>query len=579
MDSPTSYSGEKVFAMSDIDRLVRLGDKSQYEGNYQEATKNYLQALEALYQVLDNDKQVLRDRNGLTCLKAVIISKLGDNLVYVGQYKIAIEFYTQQLQIVTGTESKLDIAFAHHKVGFCNYFMGLYHSSIEFQQKSLDILINEEEGLEPDQLRCKIHLCLGLNQLALKSYEIAASSYEIALDIARKHRLQNEEVEIIASLSSSVRKKHELEYQKRNMNSLENLMGDLYYARRIANNNPYIKALTLRELAKVHETIDIDIAEKYFEEALNVSKSYSLPFLKKFQDDLDGILQKKQELLQQDYILEDQSWYSPVFPKVQEVERERIESSEFKADFVIVTATPVELKAVVRLLEPDASEDLLPCRVHTSSGQYYLGKFGYYKTVVTQCRMGTRDERGAGSVTQKALENWNPKAVIMVGLAFGKSSVEQKIGCVLVATEIIDYDLNRVGSDGIVDRGSRPPSNRNLLSLFEQSYDWEFSRPDGSSCKLIPGPVLSGDKLVDSLEFKADLFRRFPHAKGGEMEGIGFCNAANSLQKPWILIKAICDWADGNKNDKYQPLAAAAAVSLVHHVLSQRTILNCFESH
>jgi nucleoside phosphorylase len=112
--------------------------------------------------------------------------------------------------------------------------------------------------------------------------------------------------------------------------------------------------------------------------------------------------------------------------------------------------------------------------------------------------------------------------------------------------------------------------------LFEQAYEWEFNRPDGSACKLIPGPILSGDKLVDNPEFKADLFRRFPHAKGGEMEGVGFCAAANSLQKPWVLIKAICDWADGKKSDNYQPLAAAAAASLVHHVLLQKTILNSF---
>ena len=170
--------------------------------------------------------------------------------------------------------------------------------------------------------------------------------------------------------------------------------------------------------------------------------------------------------------------------------------------------------------------------MYTSSGQYYLGKFGHYKTVVTQCRMGTRDERGASFVTQKALEIWKPKAVIMVGIAFGKSSVEQNIGDVLVATEIIDYDVNRIGLDGIVDRGSRPLSNRNLLGLFEQAHEWEFIRPDGSPCKLIPAPVLSGDKLVDNPEFKADLFKRFPHAKGGEMEGIGFCSAANSLNKP-----------------------------------------------
>jgi nucleoside phosphorylase len=273
-------------------------------------------------------------------------------------------------------------------------------------------------------------------------------------------------------------------------------MVDLYYVLRIARKNPYIKALALRTLAKVHESTDIDIAQKYFEDALNVSKIYKLPFFREIQDDLDQILQMKQELFEQDYVLEDQIWYYPGFPKIPEIERERLESLSFEADFVIVTATPTELKAVLRLLESYVSEDLLPCRLHTSSGQYYLGKFGCYKTVVTQCRMGTRDERGAGFVTQKALEIWKPKAVIMVGIAFGKSSTEQKVGDVLVATEIIDYDVNRIGLDGIVDRGSRPPSNRNLLGLFEQAHEWEFSRPDGSPCKLIPGPVLSGDKLV-----------------------------------------------------------------------------------
>lgn len=191
--------------------------------------------------------------------------------------------------------------------------------------------------------------------------------------------------------------------------------------------------------------------------------------------------------------------------------------------------------------------------------------------------MGTRDERSAGFATQKTLEIWNPKAVIMVGIAFGKDFREQKIADVLVATEIIDYEVTRIGLDGIVDRGTRPPSNRNLLSLFEQAYEWQFYRPDNSLCQLIAGPILSGEKLIDNSEFKAELFQRFPHAKGGEMEGIGFCSAANSLNKPWILVKAICDWADGSKNDKHQPLAAAASVSLVHNVLSQRTLMNIFE--
>jgi hypothetical protein len=35
----------------------------------------------------------------------------------------------------------------------------------------------------------------------------------------------------------------------------------------------------------------------------------------------------------------------------------------------------------------------------------------------------------------------------------------------------------------------------------------------------------------------------------------------------WILVKAICDWANGNKNDKAQPLAARNAAQFVLHVL------------
>ncbi|NES18058.1 MAG: hypothetical protein F6K41_03815 [Symploca sp. SIO3E6] len=578
MDSPSSLTSQQEWTENNVKSLIELGDKEQYNGNYQGATVNYLQALEFLYQILDNDAQTIRDKNSLTSLRATIISKLGDNLIYVGQYKIAVEFYSQQLRIVTNFVNKLDIAFAYHKFGFCHYFMGLYESSMESQKKALDILATEEEKLEFKQIRCKINLCLGLNQYALQSYEEAANLYQEALDIARRYGLQYEEAEIIANLSSSVRKQLSLESSTLNLSSLEKLISDLYYTIRISDNNPYIKSLASRELAKTYQAIDIDIsfAKKYFEDALNIANEYKFPFLSEIQSELNQIIQQEQEILEPDYILEEQPWYSSVFPKIPEIEPDKLESSSFKADFVIVTATPIELKAVVRLLEQDVDEDFFPCRVYTSSGKYYLGKFGHYKTVVTQCRMGTRDERAAGFVTQKALEIWKPKAVIMVGIAFGKSSIEQEIGDVLVATEIIDYDVNRIGLDGITDRGSRPPSNRSLLGLFEQAYEWEFYRPDGSPCNLISGPVLSGDKLVDNPEFKTNLFKRFPHAKGGEMEGIGFCSAANSLKTPWILIKSICDWADGKKSDKHQPLAAAAAASLLLYVLSQRTILNCF---
>src|SRR5262249_51525260 len=103
---------------------------------------------------------------------------------------------------------------------------------------------------------------------------------------------------------------------------------------------------------------------------------------------------------------------------------------------------------------------------------------------------------------------------------------------------------------------------------FRNALDWQFARPDGSICHLHFGPVLSGEKVVDDPSFKAALFEEYPAAIGGEMEGTGLWAAAARARKEWIVIKGICDWADGKKHDGFHAMAAAAAASLCHHVLS-----------
>jgi nucleoside phosphorylase len=186
--------------------------------------------------------------------------------------------------------------------------------------------------------------------------------------------------------------------------------------------------------------------------------------------------------------------------------------------------------------------------------------------------MGSGGERGSTLATPEALRTWQPKAIIMPGIAFGKDPGKQKMADVLVASQIIPYEKQRRGQETIF-RDPIPPSNALLQNRFENALDWHFNRPDGQPCKLRIGSILSGDKLVDDPEFKAELFTHFPEAIGGEMEGAGLAAAAGRMGVPWILVKAICDWGDGKKHGKHQPLAAAAAVSLVHHVLSPKSVL------
>jgi len=144
--------------------------------------------------------------------------------------------------------------------------------------------------------------------------------------------------------------------------------------------------------------------------------------------------------------------------------------------------------------------------------------------------------------------------------------------------QIIPYEQIRVGEE-VVFRGPIPPSNTTLLNRFANAPAWSFVRPDGKDCTLLIGPILSGEKLVDSPMFKQQLFKQFPQAIGGEMEGAGLCAASGRIGIAWILIKSICDWGDGKKDKKHQPLAASAAVSLAHHVLSQKNVLYSIEKH
>ena len=124
-----------------------------------------------------------------------------------------------------------------------------------------------------------------------------------------------------------------------------------------------------------------------------------------------------------------------------------------------------------------------------------------------------------------------------------------------------------------------------MLNRFKNVVGWEFERPplknehngeggDRSLCLPQYGKILTSQKLINNLEFKVGLFERYPEAIGGEMEGEGVYSACARAKVEWIIAKGVCDWADGQKHDGYQELAAAAAASLAHFVFSRPGALN-----
>ena len=245
----------------------------------------------------------------------------------------------------------------------------------------------------------------------------------------------------------------------------------------------------------------------------------------------------------------------------------RMVAGQDRCDVLLITATPIEQAAVLRAF---TSTDQPLLYIHGRRSYVDLGEVAGAKVFLVQGGMGSATPGGSLATVGAALDDVRPWAVIMVGIAFGVDETEQRIGDVLVAERVYGYEPQRVGTSITGDteirpRGSKWPASPTLLSRFRTGcLDWTHA-------PVHFGTLLSGEKLVDNVAFRLELQGYAADAIGGEMEGTGLFAAALEKGVDWLVVKAKCDWADGNKGsdkDERQRAAAASAASLLFHVLS-----------
>ncbi len=230
-------------------------------------------------------------------------------------------------------------------------------------------------------------------------------------------------------------------------------------------------------------------------------------------------------------------------------------------NILIVTVTKVEARAVL-----DVFSQLAGVRwrrqVIGNKTYYNLGFHGGASVFMVQSEMGIATPGGALLTVRQAIQDLQPQAVIMCGIAFGLHPDKQQLGDILVAKQIQYYEPQKLDVRlGKIPRGDRVTSSMRLLDRFRSGdIDWK-----GAPTHF--GLVLSGEKLVNNLFFRDSLLISELEAIGGEMEGAGLYAAARDAKVDWILVKAICDWADGEKHDAAQLLAANNAAQFVLHVL------------
>lgn len=224
------------------------------------------------------------------------------------------------------------------------------------------------------------------------------------------------------------------------------------------------------------------------------------------------------------------------------------------ADILLITATEVETVSLLSLFGPVCRDGILIVR--KDSHLYNLGIFAGYNVVHCQCtNMGTQEVGSSTLTTANALSDWpGVKVVVMAGIAFGMynddcDSVKQKFGDILVAEKIFPYENQRLNPNGEAKfRGKEHFSDKDLVDAFAViARIWHEVNYCGEQTTINIVPILTGEKLVDNLEWRNELKQKYPDYKGGEMEGMGIATSSEQAQKPWILVKSICDFADGKK--------------------------------
>jgi len=247
------------------------------------------------------------------------------------------------------------------------------------------------------------------------------------------------------------------------------------------------------------------------------------------------------------------------------------------AEVLLATVNSREHRAILSLMTPRNGYSKIETR-SPNRVTYWLGMIGRCTAALVKSEMGSSGRDAAAATLSDAIREVQPHAVVAVGVAFGSDPTHQRLGQVLISRSVISYEQYREGAKREW-RGVKAEPGPRMRDRFSAALEsWNVEQPAERKAKL--GPILSGEKLIDDPVFKQELLDAFPDAIGGEMEGVGVYGASSRYEVEWIVVKAICDWADGSKknDDVIQEQAAANAAGLVLRVFQAEDALSGFQA-
>ncbi|HFU4463615.1 TPA: 5'-methylthioadenosine/adenosylhomocysteine nucleosidase [Streptococcus suis] len=202
--------------------------------------------------------------------------------------------------------------------------------------------------------------------------------------------------------------------------------------------------------------------------------------------------------------------------------------------FGIIAAMPQELKILVEQLQDKVESDVL-------GRTYYQGRIGQHEVVLVQSGIGK--VMSAMSVAILA-DRFAVDAIVNTGSA-GAVSDGITIGDVVVATHLAYHDVD-VTAFGyaygqMAGQELYYPADQALLEkLTSVLAEQEMTSHQGL--------IVTGDSFIAGQDKIAKIKQHFPEVLAVEMEGAAIAQAAVNTGKPFLVIRAMSDTAQGDAN-------------------------------
>lgn len=286
---------------------------------------------------------------------------------------------------------------------------------------------------------------------------------------------------------------------------------------------------------------------------------------------------------------------------------------KFEPSILIATATELEFRTMAKLLENKRFDPALK----DVQKQYPHSKIGGKNVVLAMTGIGNNF---SSAIATKVLDHYKSiNYIFMTGIAGGipyldKPDENVRLGDIVVCSDrgVVQYDRGKINNGKFEFTFLPRPSDATLyrntvahVNLKEKEpYGYwekldllltkdELQRPDkmdlcdtpwieGSSIEVPPipngfdpnrprihfGVIASGNIVLKDVSNRDELKSEFK-AKAVEMEGSGVADAAWLQNKFYFIVRGISDYCNPDKNDIWQPYAAAAAASFTYEIIEE----------